>query len=200
MRICLIGPSPKEKGGLAKSMLYLAYIYKKILGYNVVWLDSNNARLSDLSKCDIIHSQGPLRFLAIVKLILSMKPRKILTLHGWVLDEAKILVLSSHTTKERLRNLLIYMCIAIRWIVNKLILIPFIYDYVTAVSHITAKKNGVNALVIPNPTICRGFGFSRDHSNRTPKEVLLATYVSIGGGKVLSIPRLIKIVKLLNKN
>jgi glycosyltransferase involved in cell wall biosynthesis len=199
MRICLIGPSPKEKGGVAKSTLYLAYIYKKILGYNVVWFGSSNVRLSDLSKCDIIHSQGPLNFIAMVKLILLRKPRKILTLHGWVLDEAKICVLSSHNAKERLRNLLIYIRIAINWIMHKLILIPFVYDYVTAVSHITAKKNGVNALVIPNPTICRGFGFPGDHSNRAPNEVLLVTYISIGGGKVLSIPRLIKTVKLLNK-
>jgi len=199
MRICLIGPSPKEKGGPAKSTLYLAYIYKKMLGYNVVWFGSNNIRLSDLSKCDIIHSQGPLSFIAMIKLILLRKPRKILTLRGWVLDEAKIRVLSSHDAKEKLRNLLIYTCTAVNWIVHKLILIPFVYDCVTAVSHITARKNCVNALVIPNPTICGGFGLPRDHSNRTPNEVLLVTYVSIGGGKVLSIPRLIKIVKLLNK-
>uniref|UniRef100_A0A7J3YUL9 Glycosyltransferase family 1 protein n=1 Tax=Ignisphaera aggregans TaxID=334771 RepID=A0A7J3YUL9_9CREN len=199
MRICLLGPNPKEKGGVAKSTLYLAYIYKKILGYNVVWFSSNDVKRADLSKCDIIHSQGPLYFIAMVKLILSRKPKKILTLRGWVLDEAKTFVLGSHNAKEKLRNLLVYILNAINWIMHKLILIPFVYDYVTAVSHITAKKNGVNALVIPNPTICRDSGFPRDYSNHTPKEVLLVTYVSIGGGKVLSIPRLIKTVKLLNK-
>ena len=199
MKICLIGPNPKEKGGPAKSTLYLAYIYKKMLGYNVVWFDSNHVRLSDLSKCDIIHSQGPLSFIAMVKLVLSRKPRKILTLHGWVLDEAKIRVLSSHNAKERLKSLLIYICTAINWIVHKLILIPFVYDCVTAVSYITAKKNNVNALAIPNPTICKGFGPPRGRSNRTPNEVLFVTYVSIGGGKVLNILRLIKIIKLLNK-
>jgi len=56
------------------------------------------------------------------------------------------------------------------------------------------------AIIVPNPFPCSSIDSLRNHQrSNSISEVLLTTYVSIGGGKVLSIPRLIKIVRLLNK-
>jgi glycosyltransferase involved in cell wall biosynthesis len=197
-KICLIGPYPSEKGGIVRAMFYLMYIYK-MLGHGVAWLHFKDVRLSRLSRCDIIHTQGPL-FLALLKLLLLRK-RIVLTLHGWVLDEAKAFIFASHTLREKLKKLLIYIIIAINWLLHRLIFIPLVYDYVTAVSHITAKKNGVKALIVPNPMICKSVNLYRDPSNstRNSDEVVFITYVSIGGGKIFSVPKLIKILYLLNK-
>jgi glycosyltransferase involved in cell wall biosynthesis len=197
-KICLIGPYPSEKGGIVRAMFYLMYIYK-MLGHDVAWLHFKDVRLSRLSRCDIIHTQGPL-FLALLKLLLLRK-RIVLTLHGWVLDEAKAFIFASHTLREKLKKLLIYIIIAINWLLHRLIFIPLVYDYVTAVSHITAKKNGVKALIVPNPMICKSVNLYRDPSNstRNSDEVVFITYVSIGGGKIFSVPRLVKILYLLNE-
>ena len=86
-RVCLVGVSPNDKGGVARAMLYLAFIYR-MLGYNVVWLEIQKANFSTLSTCDIIHVNVLLRFKNLW-LILLRKPRKILTLHGLILDEAR---------------------------------------------------------------------------------------------------------------
>jgi glycosyltransferase involved in cell wall biosynthesis len=118
--------------------------------------------------------------------LLLLRKRIVLTLHGWVLDEAKAFIFASHTLREKLKKLLIYIIIAINWLLHRLIFIPLVYDYVTAVSHITAKKNGVKALIVPNPMICKSIN-------------LYITYVSIGGGKIFGVPRLVKILYLLNK-
>lgn len=201
MRVCIIGSDPREKGGVAKSTLYMIYVYK-MLGHHIVWINPKNISLSRLSKCDVVHSHVPLmNILNILKLILSKKPRKILTLHGWVLDEAKVLVFTSHGTLERVKRSIFYIVVAVSWIMHRFILVPFIYDYVTAVSYITARKNGVRALITPNPTKCVDDNLTVSHSNtvHASNEIVFVTYVSVGGGKILSIPRLIKIIYLLNK-
>jgi thiosulfate reductase cytochrome b subunit len=83
-----------------------------------------------------LYTHGVLSVLSSSKLLV-LKTRKVLTLHGWVLDEAKAFY------------------IAINWLLHRLIFIPLVYDYVTAVSHITAKKNGVKALIVLNPMILK---------------------------------------------
>ncbi len=201
MKVCVIGLEPSEMGGVARSTLYLMYLYK-ILGYSVVWLGSKRIRFSRLSKCDIVCAQYPLDPESSVKLILlGRKTRKILTLHGWVLDETKIFVFTSRDLKDKIKILFVYIMVAINWLLHRYILIPFVYDYVTAVSYITAKKNNVKAVIIPNPTICRDSELSKKlHKNATDiREVVFVTYISIGGGKILSIPRLVNIVNSLNK-
>jgi glycosyltransferase involved in cell wall biosynthesis len=49
--------------------------------------------------------------------------------------------------------------------------------------------------------ICKSVNLYRDPSNstRNSDEVVFITYVSIGGGKIFSVPKLIKILYLLNK-
>jgi glycosyltransferase involved in cell wall biosynthesis len=205
MKVCLIGPDPNDVGGVAKSMRYLTHIYK-ILGYDCVWLSSRNVSFALLRECSIIHVHGPLGTLTMLKMLLLRKAKKVLTLHGWVLDEAKVKVLTAQHLLEKMRLLLAYyLFVVLNWILHKLLFIPFLYDYVTAVSRITAKKNGVKALITPNPAPCKNAPFHKDNrANQTPNrsnkdEIVFVTYVSIGGGKILSIPRLIKIVHLSNQ-
>jgi hypothetical protein len=151
-RVCLGGVSPNDKGEVARAMLYLVFIYR-MLGYNVVWLEIQRVNFSTLSTCDIIHVNVPLRFKNLW-LILLRKPRKILTLHGLILDEARSSLYLSHHL-EKLKALVEYINISIHWIAHKFILIPPIYDYVTAVAYIKVKKNNVRAIVIPNPITCK---------------------------------------------
>jgi len=204
MKVCLIGADPNDIGGVAKSIRYLMYVCK-ILGYDCVWLSLRNVSFALLRECSIIHVHSPLGPLTMLKMLLLRKAKKVLTLHGWVLDEAKVNVLMAKHTLEKMKSLLIYVFVTLNWILHKLLFIPFIYDYVTAVSRITAKKNGVKALVIPNPVLCRNTPFHRDNQAVQTSigygrdEIIFVTYVSIGGGKILSIPKLIKIVHLLKQ-
>jgi glycosyltransferase involved in cell wall biosynthesis len=197
-RVCLIGPIPSEEGGVAKSTLYLMYVYRA-LGYNTTWLTRRNGKLIRLRECDVVCAQGP--FSSILLKSLLLRKRIILTLRGWVLDEVKASIFASYTLRDKLKKFLAYVIITINWLLHKLIFIPLVYDYVTAVSHITAKKNGVKALIVPNPTICKSVNLYRDPSNSTRNndEVVFITYVSIGGGKIFSVPRLVKILYLLNE-
>ena len=118
-----------------------------------MWLTFRDADLVKLGECNIIHAQGPLSIKILSKLILSkllvLKTRKVLTLHGWVLDESKALVFVARNLSERANALLHYIMVVINWVIHRFVFIPFIYDYTTAVSDITAKKNNVKALVIP---------------------------------------------------
>jgi glycosyltransferase involved in cell wall biosynthesis len=202
MKVCLIGVDPNDIGGVAKSMRYLMYVYK-ILGYDCTWFSSKNVKFDLLRKCDIIQVHGSLDSLTMFKVLLLKKAKKILTLHGWVLDEAKVNVLMAKYALEKMKLLLIYVFVTLNWVLHKLFFIPFIYDYVTAVSRITAKKNGVKALITPNPVLCRNMSFHRDNqavqASTDRDEIIFVTYVSIGGGKILIIPKLIKIVHLLNQ-
>jgi glycosyltransferase involved in cell wall biosynthesis len=97
------------------------------------------------------------------------------------------------------KALIEYINISIHWIVHKLILIQLIYDYVTAVSYVKARKNHVRAIVIPNPTICRSSGLSENPLVLHPDEVLFITYVS-PGVRITNLPKLVKVVYLVNKN
>jgi glycosyltransferase involved in cell wall biosynthesis len=198
LTVCIIGPGLEEKGGIATASRYLALIYKK-LGCKVVWLVPRNINFKFLESCQLIHVQGPLRLFDSLKLIMLKNARKILTLHGWVLDEARVSVFTSYGVREKLKSLLVYVQITINWIIHRFILIPYVYDYVTAVSYTTAKKNSVRALVIPNPIICKNVNFLESYSKFFPNEMIFITYVSIGGGKMLAVPRFVRLINLLNK-
>jgi hypothetical protein len=158
-RACLIDTSPSSRGGVAKLMLYLALIYK-MLGYNIVWVETRRASFSMLRTYDKIHVHGLSLRLKAFWLILLSKPKKILTLHGFILDEVRTSLYFSHGILEAFKALIEYINISIHWIVLKLILISLIYDYVTAVSYVEARKNHIRAIVIPNSTICRSSGLS----------------------------------------
>jgi len=197
-RVCLIGTSPSSRGGVAESMLYLALIYK-MLGYNVVWVETRRTSFSTLRICDIIHVHGLSLRLKAFWLILLRKPRKLLTLHGFILDEVRTSLYFSHGVLGTFKALIEYINISIHWIVHKLILIQLIYDYVTAVSYVKARKNHVRAIVIPNPIICRSSGSPETPLLLHPDEVLFITYVS-PGVRITNLPKLVKVVYLVNKN
>jgi len=117
-RVCLIGTSLGSKGGVAKSMLYLALVYK-MLGYNVVWVETRRASFSTLRACDIIHVNGLSLRLKAFWLILLRKPRKILILCGFILDEVRTPLYFSHGVLGAFKALIEYINISIYWIVHK---------------------------------------------------------------------------------
>ncbi|MEM1831224.1 MAG: glycosyltransferase [Desulfurococcaceae archaeon] len=199
--VCVIGPY-KGKGGVSRSTLNMVLLYK-YLGFNAKLIPSSIlvSRKIPLHFCDVIHVQGPM-FLNYIKLLFQA-PRsvRIITYRGWVLEE-QLTKLRYMDNLSLIRRVLSTFTTIIVYLVNKFVFIPFTIHLITAVSKITAKKNKVRAIVIPNhffkyyieDELRRCYGFNKDDN-----EVWIATYVSIGGGKFLSILRLIKTILLLNK-
>jgi len=197
IEICVVGPVHAQ-GGVARSVMYLSLIYR-ILGFKTRVIPF--PKRMTIKSCKVIHTQGPL-FLNFIKIILE-NPRalRILTFHGWVLDET-VAFLRYHKDKSILRRIGATFLRAVVWLLNKYLFLR-LYHCITAVSQITARKNGVRALVVPNPFISNYVHKASNQCIENPyreKDVIkLVTYVSIGGGKLLSIPKLIGVVKVLNK-
>jgi len=191
-KICIVGPFGSP-GGVARSVFYLALMYR-LAGFDAVPVPYPK-RVS-LKSCDVIHTQGPL-FLDFLKILAeNRRAVRIITFHGWVFDEA--LINLRYGESNVLKRVAGFVFIVLVWLLNKAIFLRF-YHVKTAVSKVTARKNGVIALVIPNPFIerrivCMGNPYPPGDADY----VKFVTYVSIGGGKILTIFRLIKIVLALN--
>jgi glycosyltransferase involved in cell wall biosynthesis len=179
---CLVGPSPMMKGGVVTAMKHLAYIYK-LLGFRVIWFWDLRSFIRHNKMCSIIHSNG-LNLLIDFILLFNKKSCKILTLHGWIVDEIKLFLLSDEVAIwRRIRG---FIATILNWLFVRFLLSVNIFKVVTAVSRITAMKNRVNAVVIPNAYICRRFSQKMNISSKKIFKVI--TYVSIGGGKFASLP------------
>jgi len=204
-RICMIGPPPNEKGGVARATLLYIYIFKNILKYNTILfpltlLDvlRNPGILKLFRSCNVIHLQGPQTLLLLVLFTTARRPRIILTLHGWVIKEA--LINFSRLNKKTFRRFFGLIYIMILWSLYRHLLNRSIIDYITSVSRITARENGINeALIVPNPILCRPLDPCRIHSSIHYHNFRIVTYVSIGGGKIESVPTAVAIVNLVNK-
>jgi len=192
-RICIVGPFGSP-GGVARSAFYLALMYR-LAGFDVVPVPYPK-RVS-LRSCDIIHTQGRL-FLSFLKMLAeNRRAVRIVTFHGWVFDET--LIKLRYGESNILKRIVGFVFHILVWLLNKAIFLRF-YHVNTAVSKITARKNGIKAIVIPNPyierrVVCMGNPYPPDDADY----MKFVTYVSVGGGKVLSVFRLIKIVLILNK-
>jgi glycosyltransferase involved in cell wall biosynthesis len=204
-RVCVIGPPPSEKGGVAQATLMYIYIFRKLLGYYTVLYPisllnilRNNRVLKLFRSCNVIHLQGPL-VLPLLVFTTARKPKIMLTLHGWVIKEA--LIYYSRSNEKTLRRLLVLVYIMVLWILYRYFLSRSIIDYITAVSKITARENGIrNAIIVPNAILCRPLDDPcKDHSKRHKHNFRIVTYVSIGGGKIESIPTAVTIVNHVNK-
>lgn len=154
-----------------------------------------------LKKFDIIHVHGPLGIRNTLKLFRCKKPA-ILTLHGWVVQEKITAVKEKPKNLHFVLSLLDGLILLFNWLLHRLLFIPLIYKgRVTAVSRVTMEKNGVNGIVIPNSFIpaqvdkkvakCRNLSFDDNFT--------FITYVSKGGSKVATIPRLSRIITEVNK-
>jgi len=197
IEICVVGPV-NTQGGVARSIMYLSLIYK-ILGFKTRVIPF--PKRITTRECKIIHTHGPL-FLDFIKIILeNPSALRIITFHGWVLDEA-VTFLRYNEDRGILRRIAVTFLTVVIWLLNKYFFLR-LYLYITAVSQITARKNGVRAIVVPNPFVNNYVRKVSSQCIENPyreKDVIkLVTYVSIGGGKFLSIPRLIGVVKVLNK-
>jgi hypothetical protein len=86
------------------------------------------------------------------------------------------------------------------WNLYRYLLSRSIIDYITSVSKITARENGIrNAIIVPNATLCKPLDPCKDYSRGRNHNFRIVTYVSIGGGKIESIPTAVTIVNHLNK-
>jgi len=204
LRICVVGPTPDTPGGVTRSTLLLIYIYNKILNHDVFLIPTSfnikeqilNLKL--LKRCDVIHTQGPLQMLENLALLFYKKSKKILTLRGWILEEV-IVYFRNNPEISILRRFIVLFYTFINWLIHKTFLIPFVYDYITAVSKVTAHKNKVReAIIIPNPVLCNIKNPTLS-TKKSSQDIVFVTYVSIGGGKIESIPYALLIVNLINK-
>ncbi|MBC7119643.1 MAG: glycosyltransferase family 4 protein [Methanobacteriaceae archaeon] len=191
-RILMIIPfHPSIKGGVIRAVKSQKKVYEK-LGFNTDILYADN--IDEADSYDLIQVHGPLKVKSLLKLI-KANAKLVLTLHGWVVDE------SITALKENPRKDFHHIFRLFNWILHRLIFIPLIYKgRVTAVSRITMEKNGVKGVVIPNAFIpadvdkkvakCKNLSFD---------DFTFVTYVSMGGSKVGSIPRLSRIITEVNK-
>ena len=203
-RICIIGPLPSEKGGVSRSTLIITYIFRKILGYNTILLPDSlldslrdNRVLKLFRSCNVIHLQYPTIYLSLLLFTIAKRPKIMLTLRGWVIKEMLIYFRSNKKTFRRFFGLVYIMVL---WNLYRYLLSKSIIDYITSVSKITARENGIrNAIIVPNATLCKPLDPCKDYSRGHNHDFRIVTYVSIGGGKIESIPIAVTIVNYLNK-
>jgi glycosyltransferase involved in cell wall biosynthesis len=205
-RICIVGPPPSEKGGVVRAILMYMYIFRKILGYPTILLPAtlldglrNNRVLKLFRSCNVIHLQEPLVLPLLVLFTTARRPKIILTIHGWVTKET--LIYFSKSNEKAFRRFLLLIYIMVLWNLYRYLLSKSIIDYITSVSKITARENGIrNAIIIPNAILCKPLDDPcKDHSKRHKHNFRIVTYVSIGGGKIENIPTAITIVNHVNK-
>ena len=204
-RICIIGPLPSEKGGVSRSTLMIIYIFRKIHGYNTIFLPirlleavRDNRVLKLFRSCNVIHLQYPTILLLLLLFTTARRPKIILTLHGWVIKEMLIYFRSDKKTFRRFFRLVYFMVL---WNFYRYLLSRSIIDYITSVSRITARENGIHdAIIVSNPILCRSLDDPcKDHSKRHKHNFRIVTYVSIGGGKIESVPVAVTIINHVNK-
>jgi glycosyltransferase involved in cell wall biosynthesis len=204
-RICVVGPPPSERGGVSRSTLMIIYIFRKILGYNTIFLPiclldivRDNRVLKLFRSCNVIHLQYPTILLLLLLFTTARRPKIILTLRGWVIKEMLIYFRSDKKTFRRFFKLVYFMVL---WNLYRYLLSRSVIDYITSVSRITARENGIHdAIIVPNPFSCRSLDDPcKDYSMSHKHNFRIVTYVSIGGGKIESIPTAVTIVNHLNK-
>ncbi|MEM0031476.1 MAG: glycosyltransferase [Candidatus Nezhaarchaeales archaeon] len=200
--VCEIGPFESE-GGVSRSVLVITLLFR-LLGFRVKLIPLSKQQLlrpAYLHGCNVIHVHSQLLFEYIMILFKVPRSIKILTLHGWVLEE-QIIYLRYMYDVPLVKRIISTFFVFISWLINKLIFIPFTVHIVTAVSKITAEKNKVNAIKTINPFIeyyIRKQIKECNELNKSNNEIWITSYVSIGGGKILSIPRIVKVAVILNK-
>ena len=204
-RVCVIGLLPNEKGGVARATLMYIYIFRKFLGYHTILIPisllgflRNNRTLKLLRSCNVIHLQGPLVLPLLALFTTARKPKMILTLHGWVTKET--LISFSRSNKKTFRRFLVLIYIMVIWNLYRYLLSRTIIDYITSVSRNTARENGIrDAIIVPNAILCKPLHSCKDYSRRYNNNFRIVTYVSIGGGKIESVPIAVTIVNHINK-
>lgn len=194
-RILMIIPfQPSTKGGVIKAVKSQEKVYKK-LGFNTDTAHADDIENLNLDSYDFIQIHGPLKIKSLLR-IMRADAKAILTIHGWVVDET----LTEFRTNPCIINFY-FFCSLFNWALHLLLFIPFFYkDRVTAVSRITMKKNGVKGVVIPNVFMPEDVDKKvNECKNLSFDDFTLITYVSIGGSKVASIPKLSRIITEANK-
>jgi glycosyltransferase involved in cell wall biosynthesis len=203
-RICIVGPPPSEKGGVVRAILMYMYIFRKILGYPTILLPAtlldglrNNRVLKLFRSCNVIHLQEPLVLPLLVLFTTARRPKIILTIHGWVIKEA--LIYFSKSNEKAFRRFLLLIYIMVLWNLYRYFLNRSIVDYITSISKITARENGIrNAIIVPNSILCKPLDSCKDY-RRYNNNFRIVTYVSIGGGKIESVPIAVATVYHINK-
>lgn len=193
-RVAMIIPFDTSiKGGVVRAVKSQEVVYR-ILGAEVETFYASHLDDVNLADYDLIHVHGPLKLGGILKVRRSGVPA-ILTIHGWVLQEALTAL------KTDPGGNIHYIFKIINWILHRLIFIRFIYrDRVTTVSEITKKKNRLRATVIPNALITDEIeGKVSECPDLQGDGVTAVTYTSIGGSKVLSIQRLAEVISEVNR-
>lgn len=194
MKIAMIIPfDPSTRGGVLRAVKSQEVVYR-YLGAEVETFYASELDRTDLKGYDIIHVHGPLKVGGLLKIRKSGVPA-VLTVHGWVINEALTAL-----RMDPIGNLH-YIFRLLNWALHMLIFIRIVYrGRITTVSEITRKMNHLDAIVIHNALITHEIDEKVSKCQEIGKNCLTAvTYVSIGGSKVSSIPRLVEIVEKVNR-
>ncbi|MDI9617646.1 glycosyltransferase [Methanothermobacter sp.] len=194
MKIAMIIPfDPSTRGGVLRAVKSQEVVYR-YLGAEVETFYASELDRTDLKGYDIIHVHGPLKVGGLLKIRKSGVPA-VLTVHGWVINEALTAL-----RMDPIGNLH-YILRLINWALHMLIFIRIVYrGRITTVSEIKRKMNHLDAMVIHNALITHEIDKKVSKCQEIGKNCLTAvTYVSIGGSMVSSIPRLVEIVEKVNR-
>lgn len=194
MKIMMIIPfDPSTGGGVMRAVKSQETVYR-MLGASTETVHASELDRVNLRDYDLIHVHGPLIIGGLMMIRRSGVPA-ILTVHGWVMDEA-ITALRMNP-----RGNFHYIFRIINWILHRLIFIGLIYSAVTTVSEITRARNRLKGVVIHNALITGEVdeAVAECPSAGSAEYLKAVTYVSIGGSKVLSVPRLVRMVEKVNR-
>lgn len=193
MKIMMIIPfDPSTGGGVMRAVKSQETVYR-MLGASAETVHASELDRVDLRDYDLIHVHGPLIIGGLMMIRRSGVPA-ILTVHGWVMDEA-ITALRMNP-----RGNFHYIFRIINWILHRLIFIPLIYSRVTAIARIKLEKNGINGVVIPNAFITADVDKKvANCKNLSFDDFTLVTYVSVGGSLIKGMERLSRIITEVNK-
>lgn len=206
IRYCIVSLPLTTRGGISTAVKNL-YVILKSNNCDVKWFDVRklpNPFVLNKS-CDIIHVHYPLTLSNILKIIFAYNPRKIVTFHGWIYDEAKLILLGYAKSDilgeaSLLKRIVFFAYFMVVWQLYRILLIPLVFDYSIAVSNITAIKNKLSKyIIIPNAYVKIEKRAHKIRERSGSNVVKMATYLSIGGGKVLSLYRLLEIIFEVNR-
>lgn len=195
LKIGIIDVSEREGGRRA----FIDNFYKALKkeGYAVDFVDLKKASVDVLNSFNILHFSSHFWGKQLWKLLLATRPKKILTIHGWVM-------------KERLHDLR-HMGLGFRascreFIYSLLSLVflriaPLLFDAITCPSKRTAEENRLKTAAIISNALFPEYFRNIDEINvrRKQNDVLFVTYVSIGGLKNVAVARTLKVVRRLNE-
>lgn len=188
LKIGIIDIKPKV-GGVGTFIDNFYRALKNYTNHEVELIDMDKVSISELNSYDILHfSAVQLRY--IKKMLFIIKPKKILTLHGWLKEEV-FYNMDQKNMINKIKMLEYYLIFSFFLRINY-------FNKITCPTQNTANKNRLkNAIIISNALFPRDYN-KYNNLQKIKKKYIFVTYSSEGGKKSQQIKDLINLIIELN--